>query len=371
MEALILSCGTGGGHNSVGRAVREELEARGHRARMLNPYTLRSKRLARNIDGAYIGLAQRAPKVFGAVYQAGQLYRQLPVRSPVYLANKAMTAVMEEYLAVDPADVVIMPHLFPAEIFTSMRRRGMAVPKTLFIATDYACIPFTEETQCDGYVIPAPDLAQEFEGRGLPGDKLYPLGIPVEAKYRREESREEARRRLGLEPDKPYILMAGGSMGGGGIERAVKALAGELERRGGVGLIVVCGDNEELYGRLRAEVGGETILLRYTEDLAGYMSSCDLFITKPGGLSSTEAAVCGVPILHTAAIPGCETKNAAYFERLGMSRQCDARQVAQAALELLEDAPARRAMTENQRRCIDPAAAAKICDLAEAMAAEK
>lgn len=369
MDALILSCGTGGGHNAVGRAVLEELEARGHRARMLNPYTLRSKRLARGIDRTYISLAQRAPRVFGAVYQAGQLYRQLPVRSPVYYANKAMTAVMEEYLSREPADVVIMPHLFPAEIFTSMRRRGMSTPKTLFIATDYACIPFTEETECDGYVIPASDLARDFTARGLAEGLLYPLGIPVERKYRREETRQEARRRLGLEPDKPYVLMAGGSMGGGSIERAVRTLEAELKHRGGVGLIVVCGDNRELYDRLSADAEGDVILLRYTEELAGYMRAADLFVTKPGGLSSTEAAVCGVPILHTGAIPGCETKNAAYFQRLGMSRLCEAREVAQAALELLEDEKAQRAMAEAQRRHIDPAAAGKICDLAERLAA--
>lgn len=365
MDALILSCGTGGGHNSVGRALREELEARGHRARMLNPYTLRSKRLARGIDRTYIGLAQRAPRVFGAVYQAGQLYRQLPVRSPVYLANKAMTAVMEEYLEREPADIVLMPHLFPAEIFTSMARRGMAVPKTLFVATDYACIPFTEETRCDGYVIPAAALAEDFIGRGLAASALYPLGIPVERKYRRAETRQEARRRLGLESDKPYVLVAGGSMGGGSIERAVRALEAELGRRGGVGLIVACGDNQGLYDHLAADMGADVLLLRYTQDLAGYMRAADVFITKPGGLSSTEAAVCGVPIVHTCAIPGCETKNAAYFQRAGMSRVCDVRAVGETALALLDDEEARRAIMEAQRRHIDPAAAEKICDLAE------
>ena len=39
MEALILSCGTGGGHNSAGIAVKEELLLRGHHVTMLNPYT--------------------------------------------------------------------------------------------------------------------------------------------------------------------------------------------------------------------------------------------------------------------------------------------------------------------------------------------
>ena len=40
MEALILSCGTGGGHHSAARAVADELKRRGHTAVFLDPFTL-------------------------------------------------------------------------------------------------------------------------------------------------------------------------------------------------------------------------------------------------------------------------------------------------------------------------------------------
>lgn len=114
MDALILTCGTGGGHNAAASAIAEELTRRGHRAVILNPYTLKSGRLAERIDRAYISLAQRAPTVFGAVYCAGELYNKLPCRSPVYFINRKMIPVMEEYLSRESFDVVIMTHLFPA-----------------------------------------------------------------------------------------------------------------------------------------------------------------------------------------------------------------------------------------------------------------
>ena len=40
MDALILSCSTGGGHNAAGFAIKEELEYRGHRVTMMDPYEL-------------------------------------------------------------------------------------------------------------------------------------------------------------------------------------------------------------------------------------------------------------------------------------------------------------------------------------------
>ena len=95
MEALILSCGTGGGHNAAGYAVKEELERRGHNVKMLDPYTLKGNHIDRLIDNAYIKLVQRVPLAFGAVYGLGNLYRRLPFRSPVYFLNRKMVPVME------------------------------------------------------------------------------------------------------------------------------------------------------------------------------------------------------------------------------------------------------------------------------------
>ncbi len=179
MDALILSCGTGGGHDSAAKAMVQELQIRGYRAAMLNPYILQSETLARRINNMYIAMVRKTPRLFGAVYTAGQLYRKLPCRSPVYYANRRMVPVMQQYLSEHPCDIVITTHLYPAEILTNMKNSGISIPKTIFVATDYVCIPFTEETQCDAYIIPAKDLAPDYVRRGLPEEKLYPFGIPT------------------------------------------------------------------------------------------------------------------------------------------------------------------------------------------------
>ncbi len=67
MDALILTCGTGGGHNSAAKAVKEEMERRGHHVHLMNPYMLRSMALTRAIDGLYIFIAKRMPRFFGVI----------------------------------------------------------------------------------------------------------------------------------------------------------------------------------------------------------------------------------------------------------------------------------------------------------------
>ena len=369
MDALILSCGTGGGHNSAGRAVECELVSRGHRVTFLDPYTLKDQKTSSVVNHAYISLAQKAPWAFGAVYKLGDAYRKLPVRSPVYHINRGMAPILAGWLEEHPCDAIIMPHLFPAEIVTQMKKQGLPVPATFFVATDYCCIPFTEETDCDRYIIPSPDLTEDFRSRGVPAEKLAPLGIPVRPAFMRQRDREGARRRLGLESGGVYVLVAGGSIGAGSLEETVGTILESFDR---VHVIVVCGNNRTLYESLRQKYVSRCTGLDDTPCFADYMHACDLFISKPGGLSSTEAAVLGTALIHVTPIPGCETINMEFFSSRGMSLPVTSprEQLADACARLLSgDAQAR--MVDCQRASIPRDAAVKIGDLIEKTVAER
>ncbi len=312
MRVLILSCGTGGGHNAAANAMKEAFEMRGHQADVLNPYTLKTNKLANIIDTLYVRLVQISPTLFGFAYKIGDTYRRLPWRSPVYFANAEMVPVMEQYLAQNHYDAIVMPHLFPAEIITQMKDKGIALPPTIFVATDYVCIPFTEETDCDAYVIPSRHVRQDFLRRGIPEEKLKALGIPVCQTFAQKVSKEKAREQLGLEPDTFYTLVCAGSMGAGGILKTIKVLYRwckkqnrKLEKRirkeqkkkqsinnlnktqHQTKLIIICGNNKVLYDALHKILGGDehVVLTGFTDQMALYMKASDVCITKPGGLN--------------------------------------------------------------------------------------
>ena len=105
-----------------------------------------------------------------------------------------------------------------------MKKHGYHVPKMLFIATDYTCIPFMEETECDTYVIPSDKLTRGIcKERGYK-ERLLPLGIPVRREFAQHFDRLEVAARLGLDSKLHYILITGGSIGAGKLVRAVKVL---------------------------------------------------------------------------------------------------------------------------------------------------
>lgn len=369
MDALILSCGTGGGHNTAGLAVEQALLAGGHAVTFLDPFTLKGEGTSSAVNHAYITVAQRAPRVFGAAYALGNAYRRLPVKSPVYHANRVMAPYLEKYLAENPCDAIVTTHLFPAEILTGMRSRGIRVPTTVFVATDYTCIPFTEETNCDYYVIPSPELTEEFVSRGIPRDRIRPLGIPVRAEFQGDGDRAACRARLGLAPEEKIILVAGGSIGAGHLDAAVATL---LEEFPDTRVIAVCGNNKSLLERLRRKYTDRCLLMDSTPHMADYMRACDILVSKPGGLSSTEAANLGAALIHLTPIPGCETRNMNFFAARGMCLPVtDPQRELAEACRKLSDPALRDSMRANQRKYIPQDAASQIRTLLETVKASK
>lgn len=364
MDALILSCGTGGGHNSAGEAIEQSLFARGHRVTKLNPYLLKSEKTAQTVNNAYIRLVQKIPGAFGVAYRLGNAYRKLPISSPVYELNKLMAPLLEQYLTENRFDCIVTTHLFPAEIITNLKRKGKTVPPTYFIATDYTCIPFTEETDCDYYIIPAEELTDEFAARGIARKKIVPLGIPVKRQFYQTADKTELRRRLGLPLDKVCILIAGGSIGAGQIGEIIPLLSEHYKGR--ARLVVVCGKNQELHRSLSESFGGQCEVMEFTNQMADYVRACDIFLSKPGGLSSTEAAVVGTALVHITPIPGCENRNMDFFVQNGMSLAVTAPQTQLLdACDSLMNVAAREKMIENQHRVIPRDASIAICAFIE------
>lgn len=159
-------------------------------------------------------------------------------------------------------------------------------------------------------------------------------------------------------------------MGFGKIHLFVREL---LRRRyPGDSVVIVCGNNQRLKKTMeRLFSGAERVfILGFTREVPLYMDACDVIFTKPGGLTSTEAAAKGIPIVHTAPIPGCETANLEFFGSRGMSRSARTiEEQLKAGKELLE-LPRQEAMLRAQRANVDSKSAVKILELAEKMVQE-
>ncbi len=366
MNILILSCNTGEGHNAAARAIAENAEKMGHEANLVDMMSLAGKRVSRIVGGGYINIAKNTPLLFGAVYQLGKLLSSPKRKSPVYFANALMAKYLAAYLEEHPADIIITPHLYPAETITYMKRKGMISIKTIAVATDYTCIPFWEETECDYYIVPHEDCVNEFVKRGIPEEKILPYGIPVSEGFEVKVNKERVRRKLKLPVLGKLYLIMGGSMGFGKIKLFSMELAACIEKEDYI--VVVCGNNEPLRKSMQKkfEENDRVRIIGFTKHVSDYMSAADVIYTKPGGLSSTEALMKNLPIVHTAPIPGCESKNRIFFKKRGISVSASEILVQiHKGRELVKNKNKREVMLKKQQKNMHYHAAVKIIELAE------
>ena len=242
MKTVVLSCNTGEGHNAAGKAVYEKFLQMGAACDVVDTLSVAGVKVSRAVNNSYVCITTSVPAVFGMMYSIGRAVsdlntRHLHIKSPVYAANAVYRNKLAKFIKNGGYDVAVMPHLFPAECLTSLKKHGALDIPFVCIATDYACIPFWEETNPDYFIIPHKDLAEDFYSRNIPREKLLPFGIPVRDAFRQKTDRSEARRILGLPDDKPILLLMSGSMGFGGLETMTAALYEKFRR--GVRIIVL------------------------------------------------------------------------------------------------------------------------------------
>ena len=353
MRLLILSCSTGDGHNSAARALLEAAGRQGADAEMRDPVSFGGETARRAVAGAYNGMIRRVPALFGAVYRIGDLYDRSRLPSPIYAANALYAEALGRFVTEGRFDAVISTHLYGMEGMCAARRKGFASAPSYGVLTDYTFIPFFEEPDIDAVFLPHPDLTEEGVKKGIDRARLIPTGIPVSARFGEEMTREAAREKLGIrDAEKIYLVMSGG-VGCSNMAKLTSALAWRVGNRDRI--VVLCGRNEKLRRDLEtrwADFPG-VLPVGFTRDVPLWMKAADVTVSKAGGLSSTEAAAAGTPLVHMMTIPGCETKNAAFFAARSMSvceKSID--KAAAAAVRLAENEEEREGMRRAQRENI-------------------
>ncbi len=341
MKALILSCNTGEGHNSVSYAIQEAFFAHGQTCEIVDVLSFLSKRASKFICDWHVRIYRHIPSAFSRGYRFAESHPG--VYEEKSLVNKFLASgskKMHAFLTENLYDCVICPHVFSGLMVTEMLRRcPMKELETCFVATDYTCSPMTDESSLDWYFIPDEQVASEFCAVGIPQNKLVITdGIPVRCGFLSRTPKEEAKERLGIRPTSKHLFMMGGSMGCGPIGELVDLLAERMPPD--TVLTVICGTNHRLLKKLEKEYGGSASIraLGFVDNIPLLMDSADLFLTKPGGISTSEAAAKGLPMVLIDAVSGCEKYNLHYFCELGGAVTADStEEIASLCAAILSD----------------------------------
>jgi len=364
MRTLVISVTAGNGHNATAKTMAEYLEANGADATVLDLYKYISKIIYNMVDKGYLFSIRHTPKGFGRAY-SGVERRKIPRKLLGILnSNRLLASRLAGFFEDYYPDVIIVTHVFAAQVLDVLQKQGHLQVPIVGVMTDYCIHPLWETVpRVKTIVVPSEIMRYAAARRGIEAERLVPLGIPVASKFSVKREKADARRTLGLDPDKTTILVMGGSMGYGDLLQSVI----EIDRMDkGYQLACLAGANRRLLSQLKQLKTRHPLhVCGFTDQVDLYMDAADCIVTKPGGLSTSEALSKELPLILVSPIPGQEERNAHFFVNAGaavlVSRHFP---IAEAVYSVLETEGRLEHMKQAIRQIACPNAAADIADLA-------
>ena len=339
MRLLILSCNTGEGHNSCAKAVQEYAKLQGDICEITDSLSFISEKTSRFISNWHSRLYRHAPAVMDKGYKFAEKHTDvLAEDSAVY---KLLTTGAEDLYAFiqnGRYDAVLCVHIFSALLLSRTLMLHPMEIRTGLLATDYTCSPGCNRSGLDYCFIPDEAFLAEFLAAGVPEERLAVTGIPVRQAFLNHTPKSVAKQSYRIDPQHKHIVMACGSMGCGPMEEIASLLAKMMDTQ--TELSIICGTNRKLQSSLQKALAEypQIHVHGFVKDMARIMDSADMFLTKPGGISVSEAAVKGLPMVLINAVAGCESGNLRFFVEKGTAKTADSPQeIAQLCVELLCD----------------------------------
>ena len=334
--------------------------------------------LNKTITEGYEYLAKKRPSIYKVMYKTANKEKIMKAITKVNsLISKKLIPLMNEY---NP-DVIITTHPFSTEMVSRLKGSGKINAPIVCIMTDYAPHRTWINDNVDAYVVANDEMIKSMYSMGVPYWKVYPYGIPIDEGFYERKDKKIVLREMGLNPNLPTLLIMAGSFGVKNILEIYKEI---LEICIDFQIIVITGRNEQLYDSIDRVVHGEkekketafetvcrfgyllkssfsklygknknenisgskkfrdihkknTRIIYFTKEVDKYMQAADLIITKPGGLTITEALACNIPMAIFDAIPGQEDENADFLVNKNMAIRLEKGEKGAAAVkELLE-----------------------------------
>jgi len=333
---------------SAAKAIKEYLDSHGASADIIDALEYISPLLNKTVTEIYEYLAIKQPAIWKMMYKTSnnKVVNRL-ILGTNSLISKKLLPLIDDY----KPDVIITTHPFTTEMTSKLKASDKIDIPLICVMTDYAPHRTWINPKVDAYIVADEEMTTPMIQMDVPSDKIYPFGIPVDDVFFTKHNKKETLNQMQLNSNIPTILIMAGSCGFanvGKIYRKLQSIETDFQ------IIVITGKNKKLYQKMKYLVEGKkryekikiltkisgktprlkhlklikkiknrneknikynkkTKIIYFTDEVDKYMWVSDLIITKPGGLTVSEALACNLPMALFDAIPGQEEENADFL----------------------------------------------------------
>lgn len=324
MKKILIFYGSyGGGHLSAAKSIRTCLEKNYSdiHVEMVDCIEYINKYINKVTTGAYKELAKKAPWAWKHLYQDSKDGALAKISTT---SNKVMALKLNSYIKKFAPDLIISTHPFSTQMCGYLKKKGSITCKVATILTDYQIheqwLEFSDYQ--DYFFVSNEQMQVNMLEKGIEKNKIFVTGIPVSNKFTQEYNRNDVCKMFNLNPENDVVLFFAGGEFGLGRKTTILMLKALIRLFSKLQVVAVSGKNQKMNQKFKAlventESEDRIKIIEFTDKVPELMSISKFVITKPGGLTITEAITAHLPILIINPIPGQEEENANFIEKNG------------------------------------------------------
>ncbi len=248
-RVAILYASVGTGHRTAALALEKWFRLELHDPETLCIDTLSfSSPIVRGVyTRSYLEMVRHMPHLWGYFYDSTDdpSTRNGVIATLGELTEKINLLKLKKNLAAFSPDVILFTHFFGSGAIAESFSPEIPV---CYVNTDFLSHVFHRNPAFSAWFVSSEETFSQYLADGLPRERIFLTGIPVDPVYASSPTRQEARLRLGMDLDKSIALVMGGGIGLGPMEEVVDSL-----HKGGFGVEVICGTNDKARASLEEQ----------------------------------------------------------------------------------------------------------------------
>ncbi|MFC1703434.1 glycosyltransferase [Candidatus Omnitrophota bacterium] len=311
------------GHHSAVNAVDQALKLFNPEieTKAVNAFKHTNPLTERLIHKIYLKVIKGRPQIWGHLYDNPKVFKRLQgMKRFIHRKNfRKIDELIEQF----SPDAIVCTQAYPCGLVADYKSTYERDIPLIAVLTDFAGHAYWLYDQVNCFVVACNEAKERFVRDGIPGERIKVLGIPVHPKFSILHNREEIAKKLNIDLSIPTILIMGGGHGLGPVKKIIQFLD-EIDIS--MQIIVVTGINASLLEWLKSmqnKLQKNIVALEYINNIDEIMEISSLLISKPGGLTSSEALSKNLPMIIMKPIPGQEENNTKYLLKEGVAVKVD------------------------------------------------
>lgn len=369
-KIIIFYASYGGGHLSAAKSLEKHLNENyiDLDVELVDCMKYVNKTIEKVSTAAYREMAKKMPWAWGKIYNDSQ---KGPLAHISSRANSIMAIKLSHLLNEKNPDIIISTHPFGSQMCSYLKRKGKLSCPVATILTDFKSHDqwLVGSDYIDYFFVSNESMKQELIDRNIDASKIHVTGIPVGDKFLISYDKKTILDELNFSENKKTILFFAGGEFGLGKNKTLEVFECLIKNFDNIQVIAISGRNQTMKDNfvrivLENDKQANVHIFEYTDKIAQFMSICDLVISKPGGLTTSESLVSNVPMLIINPIPGQEEENAEFLEnnKIGIWLKKDS-DIYLTLNVLLNDDSTLNNLKQNISSIAKPNSTKNICDI--------